>query len=132
MSDETIIRLIGVYDADGTLRGELSYWVGARLGSVHCALCDITHGSLREKPEWRRCRAEFAVPFDTYHRNDQPDAVRSALDDLVPVVAAETSSGIVVLLGPTQLDDLDGDPQRLAAAILQTVCALQLRWPCDR
>ena len=25
-----IVRLIGVYDADATMRGELAYWVGAR------------------------------------------------------------------------------------------------------
>ncbi|GDX28913.1 hypothetical protein LBMAG13_13430 [Actinomycetes bacterium] len=29
-------QLIGVYDADATLWGEISYWVGARLGVRHC------------------------------------------------------------------------------------------------
>jgi hypothetical protein len=33
--------LIGVYAADGTVTGELAYFVGARLGRAHCALCDI-------------------------------------------------------------------------------------------
>ncbi len=42
-----VVRLIGVYDADGTLRGELGYWVGARLGRRHCSLCDITHALRR-------------------------------------------------------------------------------------
>ena len=70
---QRIVRLVGVYDADSTLRGELAYWVGARLGRRHCSLCDITHGSVRQRPEWKTCRAELPVPFDTFHRNDQPD-----------------------------------------------------------
>lgn len=40
----TLQRLVGVYDADGTVLGELSYFVKARLGRAHCSLCDITHG----------------------------------------------------------------------------------------
>src|SRR6478735_10675397 len=76
-----IVRLIGVYDADGTVRGELAYWVGARLGRAHCALCDITHGLIRERADWKACRASLPVPFDTFHRDDQPEAVRGAIGD---------------------------------------------------
>ena len=46
-TSQQIVRLIGVYDANGTLSGELAYWIGARLGRRHCSLCDITHGSVR-------------------------------------------------------------------------------------
>jgi hypothetical protein len=73
---QMIKGLVGIYNAEGTLRGELTYWVGARLGREHCGLCDITHGSVREKAEWKRCRAGLPVPFDTFHRDDQPDDIR--------------------------------------------------------
>ena len=33
---ETVRELIGVYDADGTLIGEVRYRIGARLGRTHC------------------------------------------------------------------------------------------------
>jgi hypothetical protein len=42
-----IARLIGVYNAEGSLRGELAYLLGKLTGRAHCALCDITHGALR-------------------------------------------------------------------------------------
>ena len=71
-----IVRLVGVYDADSTVRGELAYRVSARLGRRHCSLCEITHGSVRQRPEWKACPAGLPVPFDTYHRNDQPDPIR--------------------------------------------------------
>src|SRR3954466_4013830 len=99
-----LVRLVGVYDADSTLRGELSYWIGARLGRAHCALCDITHGLVRERDDWKRCRSTFAVPFDTFHRDDQPEAVRRVVGDALPAVAAETDEGVVALLDPAALE----------------------------
>jgi hypothetical protein len=127
-----VIRLIGVYDADGTITGELAYWVGARLGRAHCALCDITHGLARERSEWKTCRAGLPVPFDTFHRNDQPDEVRAAHGGRVPAVLAMTSAGIVPLLGPHELEDCAGSGDRLVASIEQAVEAADLAWPPGR
>ena len=123
-----IVRLVGVYDADGTLRGELAYWVGARLGRRHCSLCEITHGSVRQRPEWKACQAGLRVPFDTYHRNDQPDAIRSAGGGQAPVVVAETDAGHVVLLGPADLETCDGSIDLLVEAIEQAAERLGLTW----
>ena len=124
-----------MYDADGTLRGELSYWVGARLGRRHCSLCDITHGSIRRRPEWTACTDALAVPFDTYHRDDQPDAVRVAAGGKAPVVVADvtiSASGVteqVMLLGPAELDACEASIDRLVEAIDAAVGRLGLRWP---
>ena len=51
-----VTALTGVYQANGSLSGELRYVVGKLLGSAHCALCDITHGAVREKPGFVACR----------------------------------------------------------------------------
>lgn len=112
-----LLRLVGVYDADSTLRGELSYWIGARLGRTHCSLCDITHGVVRERAGWKQCRQDLPVPFETYHRNDQPSGVRAASGDAAPVVMAETDAGIITLLDREALENLDGSPERLIAAV---------------
>jgi hypothetical protein len=118
---QRILRLVGVYDADSTLRGELAYWVGARLGRRHCSLCDITHGSVRARPEWKACTAGLPVPFDTFHRNDQPDAIRVAAAGAAPVVVAEIDEGHVLLLGAAELDACGGSIDRLMHAIEQSV-----------
>ena len=118
MDESTRVRrLVGVYDADHTVRGELTYWIGARLGRAHCALCDITHGLLRRRSEWNAYVADLDVPFETFHRDDQPAEVRTASNDRVPVVVAETSVGIVVLLDPATLDACGGSIERLGAAL---------------
>jgi hypothetical protein len=124
-----IQRLIGVYNANGTLRGEMAYLIGARLGRAHCSLCDITHGTLREKPEWRSCRAGLPVPFDTYHRNDQPDEVRIATGGAAPVVVAATANGIVGLVTPAELDGCSGSIDEMMVMIEAAVLRLGLAWP---
>jgi hypothetical protein len=123
MSDgeKVVRRLIGVYDADGTVLGEVSYFVGARLGRAHCALCDITHGLVRERTEWRAARGDLPVEFVTYHRDDQPDDVRVAIGDRLPAVVAETASGVIVLLDGDDLEACGGDPQSLIAEVRRAV-----------
>lgn len=122
-------RIVGVYAAEGTVWGEVSYWIGARLGRAHCSLCDITHGTFREKSAWRTCRDSVPVPVDMYHRDDQPEAVRSATGGVEPVVVAETDGGVVVLLGPDAVAACDASPEALVAAIGTAVDATGLRWP---
>jgi hypothetical protein len=130
MSDPVrcVTRLVGVYDADGSVRGELAYVVGHLVGNAHCSLCEVTHGRLRERASWRACRARLPVPFVTYHRDDQPDAVRAAAGT-TPVVLAELDDGShVALLDGAALDRCGGDPEALARAIEDEVPARGLRW----
>ncbi len=110
-------RLVGVYNADHTLRGELAYLVGSRFGRAHCALCDITHGAVRERRDWKACRDEMSLPFVTFHRDDQPDHIRRATNGRTPVVVADTDDGVLVLLGPDQLEACQGSPAALSAML---------------
>lgn len=47
-----VVEVLGIYDADGGLRGEMSYVVGKLLGRAHCGLCDITHSAVRRRRAW--------------------------------------------------------------------------------
>lgn len=103
----SVIEIIGVYDADSTLLGEIRYWVGARLGRTHCSLCDLTHGLFTRKREWAECSMSLGVPVVTHHRDDAPADVLAAASSL-PVVMTRTASGLVTVLDAGQLADLDG------------------------
>lgn len=112
-----VTALTGVYHAEGTLIGELRYWVGARLGRTHCALCNITHGTFREKEAWRTCRAELEVPFRAVHLDERTPAEHAASEGRTPCVLAHAADGVTVLLGPDELQACGGDPATLVAAI---------------
>ncbi len=120
MSNE-ITEFIGVYDADATLLGEISYWIGARLGKRHCSLCDITHGLFTERRDWKECRESLRVPMTTYHRNDAPSDVLDVVSGAFPCVVARGASQLTVVLGPQDLDALDGSPEALVARLNELV-----------
>lgn len=108
-----ITEFIGIYDADSTLIGEVSYWVGARLGTRHCSLCDITHGLFAERNDWRSCRERLLVPFTTFHRNDAPSDVLAVAAGHFPCVIARRNSELSVVLGPVDLELMNGSPEGL-------------------
>jgi hypothetical protein len=110
-----ISEFIGVYDADSTLIGEVSYWIGARLGRTHCSLCELTHGLFTVKREWTQCRRDLSVPFVTFHRNDAPTDILAAADGVFPLVLARRASGLERLLGPRELEQFNGSTSRFAA-----------------
>jgi hypothetical protein len=121
-----IIELFGVYDADATLVGEASYWIGARLGIRHCSLCDITHSLFREKSQWRECVAKLQnnhnVTFHAFHRNDQPDNVREVINGSYPAVVAQHSNGSLTLfLNADQISECGIDPEAFYKKIVETL-----------
>jgi hypothetical protein len=129
MDPRPVVRLTGVYDADGTVFGELSYFLRARIGRAHCDLCDITHGRVRERDDWRRVRDGLPVPFETFHRDDQPADVREAAGGVAPVVVATLDDGTdLPLLGPDDLAACAGSPERLVEEVESAMAQLALSW----
>ena len=120
-SSPRIVKLTGVYDANGSLAGELSYWMGARLGTRHCALCEITHGLVRTKPEWREARDGLPVEFTAVHLDERdPEVAEASLGKEPCVVAIREDGSAEVVVGKAELEDCEGDPMAFAA-LLRTV-----------
>ena len=69
-------ELIGIYDADGSLMGEIKYIFNKIVNDKHCSLCDITHGSIKEKDEFKACKARLPVPLRTIHLDEQDEALK--------------------------------------------------------
>lgn len=118
-----ITELYGVYDADGTLVGEATYWIGARLGLRHCSLCDITHSLFAEKSEWQKCVAELAsshgVSFKAFHRNDQPDEVRQVIaGDYPAIVAHDLAGNFSLFLSAAEINECSKSPKELLKLII--------------
>ena len=101
MSDTLVIRLIGVYAADGGLRGELSYVAGRYLKGRHCELCDITHSPIRRRKAWDEFTSSLSVPFDLVHRNERDELILAATAGAEPCVVAKTLPGSIHLVMPS-------------------------------
>ena len=104
----TYTEVVGVYHADGGLRGELAYVVGKLMGRVHCALCDITHSPVRRKAEWDAFAARLSIPITLLHLNELTPELAGAVDGRSPVVLGRRDDQWLRLVEPAQLDSLGG------------------------
>ena len=111
------LEYIGVYNADASIWGEVSYWFGARLGIRHCSLCDVTHGMFRKRADWVQCSESLSVSFITYHRDDAPQDVSTAANGNYPIVLGRTISSLEVVLNDVQIEACNGSPESLIAAL---------------
>jgi hypothetical protein len=126
---ERIERLVGIYDADGTLFGELAYVVGHLLGRRSCALCDITHGGLRRRPEFDAAAASLGVPFDLRHRDERSAEEVALTDGALPCVVAEGDGQRVVLVDSRALAACGKDPVALVDTIRAAAVTAQVALP---
>ena len=107
-------RLIGIYNADGGLRGELSYFFGHLVGVAECALCDITHSPVRKKKQWKefeeRLREDLGHEFLLLHRNETDDALKKASAGREPCVLIEAEDGSLSMIADwNDLQAANGD-----------------------
>ena len=132
MDQSKVVRqFVGVYDADGTVLGEIRYWVGARFGRSHCALCEITHGPFRERSEWHRFVETLTTEFVTFHRDDAPVDVLEVCDGRLAAVAVRTDDSVLVLLDNAALEDVGRDIEVFRAAIVRRCSELGLMLKAD-
>lgn len=123
---QRIERLVGVYDADGTFFGELAYVVGHLLGRRSCALCDITHGGLKRRPEFDEAAATLGVPFDLRHRDERSPALATLTEGALPCVVAEGDGEQLVLVDRATLARCGKDPAALIHAIRSAATSVDL------
>lgn len=109
---DPVVEFIGIYDADSTIIGEVSYWIGARLGRTHCSLCELTHGIFTMKNEWKQCSRSLSVPFRTFHRNDAPSEALHLANGSFPIVLARHGNDLQIVLRNSELAEFNSSTLR--------------------
>ena len=110
-----IVKLTGVYDANGSVPGEIAYWFGARLGLRHCSLCEITHGLVRPSRDWLEQLDRLPLEFSAVHLDEREPDVEAASRGEEPCVVATREDGRTeVVIDREQLDSCEGDPTEFA------------------
>lgn len=128
-----IRSLVGVYNSEGTLRGELAY-IAAKLGGAggHCELCDITHRGLRRSRAFDEACRSIPVDIELVHLRHRTEEVRAASDGHVPCVLARTDTSVVMLLDREELAACRSSPDAFVDAILAAASARTLAWSAER
>ncbi|KAA8496117.1 hypothetical protein FVE85_2272 [Porphyridium purpureum] len=115
-----------IYDADGTVAGELAYLVKKWFGKGHCAACDITHGPRREKPEWQDFKMGLGVPMKNIHRDEMDvDLYNATRGHLFPnVVGRFSDDSHMVLMDPNELDKCAGQVEIFEAMLKEKLALI--------
>ena len=128
MTPARVDRLIGVYNADGSLSGELRYVVGRWRGTHHCELCDITHGFLTKKRSFRAVCEGISVPFELVHLDERSPEVAATTEGHAPCVLASVDCDLVIILDTERLracsGDVDAFSRELRAALARHALSL--------
>tara|TARA_Y100001968_G_scaffold331567_1_gene386668 strand:- start:4765 stop:5127 length:363 start_codon:yes stop_codon:yes gene_type:complete len=96
-------KLIGIYNAKGSLIGELQYFWGKIRGTAHCALCDITHGKLKEKDSFKKCKEELNIPFELLHLDELNSELEKFIDN-APCVIGKNDNGFSIIITSEELE----------------------------
>jgi hypothetical protein len=120
-------RLTFIYDADGTLSGEIAYLFRSRFKGEHCSLCDITHTWHGKRSEFTSAEARLNLPVEYLHRNDLDEptgAAYASVRDALPTVLAHVGDRWIVALGPEQLEACKGDVRAFEHALRTALDAI--------
>ena len=113
------VQFVGIYDADGTLVGELRYALGKVTGRAKCALCDITHGwNPTGSRQWKQACAASPVELDLVHRDEATPAQLASVTAL-PAIASRDGDGWREIMTPADIADCDGSPEALLSRLAQ-------------
>jgi hypothetical protein len=120
VAPDAIMKFIGVYDADGTIVGEVKYMVGKLFGTTSCPLCDLTHGTkLKGRDDYKACAASLPVPIELFHRNDQPETIRTLTNGKLPcIVAVHQDESLTMAVEREALESCNKDVDKLATLLL--------------
>ena len=102
-------KIYAIYNAKGTIFGEISFIARKCMGLTECALCDISHGwSILGKDRWRAAKGVLA-DIQWIHADEQSDELKKFTSGRLPCVVLRSKQGLNLLMGRDVLSSLGGD-----------------------
>jgi hypothetical protein len=83
-----------------------------------CALCQITHGLVTEKSEWRECQEALGVPIEYLHKDELTDELRPLVEGKLPAIVADHEGEMTLLLDARTISRCRGSVEDLRGKLL--------------
>ena len=102
-------KIYCIYNAEGSIFGEIRYLYNKYIKDIKCSMCDITHNSFSEKSDWgKKCR-EFPFKIECLHLDELPSDIKNIVKDNAPCVVAQTKSVNEIIIKNKELTSMNGD-----------------------
>jgi len=107
---EPMSALVGIYNADSGIVGELTYLFNKVLRNTHCHLCDLTHGwNPNGRRSWKEACGTSSLNISFIHRNEATDAQLAAAE-LLPTIVALNNGEWACVVTAAELAEHSDDP----------------------
>ena len=123
--------LIGVYDANGGIVGELSYVLGHLIGLRNCSLCDISHSPIKMKSSFKQLQHELlehhGIDVKMIHRNERNELEAKASEGREPCMLLQyPDQSISMFFDSAELKTLAGNVKSFEKLIFSRLDMFQL------
>lgn len=118
-----------IYNASGTLGGELTYLYGKYFQDEHCELCDITHSTVSAKPEWKAWISALKCENYVLHTNEAEDMRVDYSVFELPVVLVDRGNGLEELVTKKEMADSGKGVEAFGALFYQKLDQFGLSCP---
>ena len=112
MSKNNTITIYCIYNAEGSIIGELKYLLLKYFYGFKCSMCEITHNSFLEKKEWRKLVSNSSYIIKAVHLDEQPDDLYQFSNGKAPCVVAKSNKSFKFIFTNDELKSFGGDVQQ--------------------
>jgi hypothetical protein len=106
-------HVVGIYNADGSVTGELAYAAAKLTGRGSCELCDVTHGwNPFGRREWKTAIRQSDLDITFIHRDEAlPEQLAAA--GRLPSIIALSDDGWLEIMTSSEFAEFKSDPGAL-------------------
>ena len=114
-------QVVGIYNADGSVSGELAYVASKLTGRGSCELCDVTHGwNPFGRREWKIAMRQSDLDITFIHRDEAlPEQLEAA--GRLPSIVALRDDGWQNIMTPSDFAAFKADAGELIAEVERRV-----------
>ena len=119
------MKIVGIYNAKGTIGGEIAYVLKKLMGQGSCALCDISHGwNPFGKASWKSACEASPLELKMLHLEEASETQLQAAGQL-PAFIVEHEGRWGILMTAEEIQNWTGNPKGLLLALEDKKSPLQ-------
>ncbi len=111
MTNNNSLTIYCIYDANGSVIGELSYFFKKIFFGFKCSMCDITHNTFTEKNDWRSRLAESDLNIKALHLDELTEELSNFSFGKTPCVIGKNGAQYKLIFDNSDLEKFKGNTE---------------------
>ena len=109
MFNNKFLTIYCIYNANGSVTGEIIYFLKKYFYGLRCSMCEITHNFISEKKDWKTRLSKTKINLKTVHLDEQNKDLYKFSYGNTPCVVSESEKGFKFIFSNTDLNNFEGD-----------------------